>query len=451
MTTADRTFLIPDPNLSRFQAEIARIAKRATKLGLDPIGFTVLGTELVAPNGGEAFVCAGVEVVDGVSQPIMIDKRVLHHRVEVYGPRPILDGWTLIAALDWIDGEVLIRKIDEVDVSTFLENAGCEHCNLARARKTTYVVRHEDGTMKQIGSTCLADFLRNPEAATIASILEFLAEAYRVAGEFEEMGGEGSGSSYVTLTDVLFTAARVIRACGFVSRRTAEERTILSTKDLVTTVLWGKGPHADKLRDEIGVEDDDAVTANATAAWIAIDPEEATTDYARNLAVLARIGWVPTKHLGLAVSAVASWRRSEEKRIVRERRAANHVPGHVGTVKKREVFTLTLVGATSWDGTYGTTYCYRFVDPEGRSVVWKASKVARFPEFVTLTFLDGRTGQTCGKEVVVGRTYQVRGTVKKHGNFKGEDQTEINRCVMEAEVADADADSDEPAHAAAAA
>ena len=39
------------------------------------------------------------------------------------------------------------------------EVSECDHCGTTRRRSATYLVEHEDGSRKQVGSSCMADFL----------------------------------------------------------------------------------------------------------------------------------------------------------------------------------------------------------------------------------------------------------------------------------------------------
>src|SRR5699024_12772450 len=49
--------------------------------------------------------------------------------------------------------------VDETIDSSGYTVGTCHHCQINRYRTNTYVVRHDDGTQKFVGSTCLKDFL----------------------------------------------------------------------------------------------------------------------------------------------------------------------------------------------------------------------------------------------------------------------------------------------------
>jgi hypothetical protein len=78
---------------------------------------------------------------------------------------------------------------------------------------------------------------------------------------------------------------------------------------------------------------------------------------------------------------------------------------HIGTVGKREVFTLAVRNVMTFDGTYGTTFIHILHDAAGNLVVYKGTK---------------RLAQK-------GETVTVKATVKDHGEREGVKQTILAR------------------------
>src|SRR3972149_3916096 len=69
----------------------------------------------------------------------------------------------------------------------------CDHCGLIRKRNETFVVRHEDGTLKQIGRQCIADFLghKGPEGMLAAAEYLFSADGAACGAEDDDsLGGK---------------------------------------------------------------------------------------------------------------------------------------------------------------------------------------------------------------------------------------------------------------------
>ncbi|MBO6266973.1 MAG: hypothetical protein J6M06_01940, partial [Synergistaceae bacterium] len=79
---------------------------------------------------------------------------------------------------------------------------------------------------------------------------------------------------------------------------------------------------------------------------------------------------------------------------------------HVGSVGQRiTVSAATAKLLTSWEGTYGTTYLYKFTDESGNVFIWYASR--------PINVADGMT---------------LKGTVKDHNERDGVKQTVLTRC-----------------------
>jgi len=78
---------------------------------------------------------------------------------------------------------------------------------------------------------------------------------------------------------------------------------------------------------------------------------------------------------------------------------------HIGTVGKREVFTLTVTWVKYFEGAFGATYIHGLKDAAGNVVIYKGSKCL---------------GQK-------GDSISVKATVKEHGEREGVKQTILTR------------------------
>jgi hypothetical protein len=82
-------------------------------------------------------------------------------------PRSTIE-WSLIATLHHRPGRPTAVELapgaQRVDVDAWSRSEGwCEHCRTRRTRRTTYLLRRRNGSLAQIGSTCLAEFLGDPD------------------------------------------------------------------------------------------------------------------------------------------------------------------------------------------------------------------------------------------------------------------------------------------------
>lgn len=106
-------------------------------------------------------------------------------------------------------------------------------------------------------------------------------------------------------------------------------------------------------------------------------------------------------------------REAEEARI----KAEKAISQHVGQVGEKVAIKGTYVRTGSWEqpayAGYGMTtmYCHTFKDADGNVFTWKTQK---------------------GLCLNYGENVELKGTVKAHGEYKDEKQTELTRCKVTA-------------------
>jgi hypothetical protein len=336
------------------------------------------------------------------------------------GEPPCYKGWSFVAALTHIEGETVVRTVpgQEVPVIYRTRGAVCDHCRVARRRSETYVLRHEDGRLVQVGSTCIGDFLGADVAGDLAAAAATLYAAARGIAE-DGCEGMGGGSGETTLGEYLPFVAWCVREQGWTSRTAARERGDASaTADRAMTYLSDP-----KIRKEAGCDPtaDDVALAGAAEAWAEAITDETIAadrgDYLHNLRVVARSGLVVRKTAGIAASMIVAYQRHLGRERAKIERAARPVANvHVGTVGKRETWgPIVLDFVTGYETDYGYTTVLKFRTVEGATIVWKASS-------------------TDLERADVGKTFTLTGTVKKHDEYKGEKQTIVSRCRVEAVV-----------------
>ena len=144
---------------------------------------------------------------------------------------------------------------------------------------------------------------------------------------------------------------------------------------------------------------------NHRAHPLAIRGNGGFTDLLRKLAAdLDECGGLSDKQTQIVRDALA-----RQEKFVAERKAkfaaqdANSQ--HVGTVGKRDTFTLTVQWVKYFEGAFGATYIHGLKDAAGNVVIYKGSKC-----------LGER-----------GATVTVKATVKEHGERDGVKQTIISR------------------------
>lgn len=205
----------------------------------------------------------------------------------------------------------------------------------------------------------------------------------------------------VDLAQFLSYAAALIRSQGYVSGTTAKETGKDSTGTLAWT--WATQGRVGEILQGIKFENYDRATGAATLEWM-----KNCKPYGEYMHNIFRIGGQTTlsqRDAGYAASAVHIYEKDRQKEL-------NPTGNYLGEMGKRISLRLTLKNIRSFDSAYGWCYAYNFVDAQENIVVWTTGKP---PEELRLE---------------LEKTFLVTGTVKKYTTWKGQRQTELNRCTL---------------------
>lgn len=405
--TVEKLFEIPEVNFAEFLEKLAKLNKRAAKLGV---------------IGGWHEVVGQKERVTKDQTTGEIKSRLQFFVVKVMGMAPHYAGWTLAASIEGVqteDGvEYIIKAVPGMEIpEMYRTRYVCDHCNTIRRRSETHLVVNEAGEYRQVGSSCIKDFLGGISPQTLASMAEMLHGVMAVGEEAEGFGYGGYMRPEVTPVTMMAYTAGVVDEEGWMSRgkaRMMEGAT--ATADAVWRYLF---PTSREAADPVfqaklaKITPGDAQVAEAKAAleWVRSfgERDKALDDYEYNLWVACRAITCNGKLAGLVASAIPAYRRHTEREIKRQAGRAKMADSkHVGTVGKREVFTnLQLMSDITWESQWGVTHLYKFMDSQGNVLCWKSSRNA---------------------ELTRGAFYNIKGTVKTHGDYKGVKETNLTRC-----------------------
>lgn len=410
------TFTIPQDRFEEFSAMFAKLNRKAAKLGSQPVGFEVLEqnvpversvTYILPTEGG-----AAIERTKKVT--------VLAARIRFWGEAPKLAGWKLVARVEGIENEVMVHAVPgyegKVDVRfRTLGATVCEHCKAARMRKDTYVVEHEDGRQVQVGRQCLGDFTGGASPEKVVAIMSWLHKFVVLRDGDGEGGWWGSSSHYLPAEDALALASAYVSKFGFVSRGSGASFT---TSDMVAQHFGSLVGLSGERRSQIyaieaAVKNDTVHVERAaeTAAWVrnVIAAKADPSDYERNLVVAFKVSAIGPRHLGLVVSAMASYLRWQEKEVAARAENAAVNNEWVGAVGERlRGLKVTTLSVRVMEGAYGATSLIKFRDEAGHRFVWFASgdQERIYP---------------------IGEATIITGTVKAHNEFKGVKETQLTR------------------------
>lgn len=391
-----------------YQATVEKIAKinaRAEKRGFTG-RLEVIGTRREATTKDHY---TGLE-----KTYVVVDTRIT-------GEAPQYNGWTFLARVDTLETAegrhtftlAPAPGVDHVDRS-LVRPGFCDHCGTARYRKNTYLVREsETGEIRNVGSTCIKDFL-----GWSASVV-FFTEG-DVAGDIDDLVGGGVyREQHYSVETILTYAHAAIRAFGWVAASSYSDQP--STSSRVRFALNPPRTLNDRDRAELALLGTFAAEAGERAevvrAWVLSDAFKGTSTYVDNLKVAASVDFVTDKQVGILASAPQSYirhletaaeRKAKEAQWAAEKAAkqASDYLAPKGTKKVRVEGTIT--GIRYIPGDYGTTVLYTILTKDGNLVKWFASREA--------------LGEAEGREVV------IEGTVKDHEEYNGIKSTVLTRC-----------------------
>jgi hypothetical protein len=361
-----RTFRVGVENLTALQERIQRIDRRARRLGT--------GSVLLVDTGRRE---AGRAVV------------VLH------GDTPRLEGWRIAAVVHHRGADAELRPVPGGPAlplsSARWRVARCEHCQVARNRKETFLLlRDSDRALRQVGSSCLRDFLGGHDPERLCRQAEYLLLAHA------ELSGAAGGAGIdrrgtLQLEAFLVHAARVVRRIGWVSGAVATAETP-SSADQAEASLEQQAPF----------EPADRALARGTLAWARelLPLKTNPSPFEFDLMAAVNESWITRRERGLICAAVMIRRRE----LGRSRSRSRH-QGQLGD--EIEVAGLVEHTFVSASARWGHVYQAILRDLDGNRYRWWSSRPLPVEEH---------------------RAYRLWGHVTAHDDHRGERETVLTRC-----------------------
>jgi hypothetical protein len=396
-------YVIPESKLRAFEVALARIGRKARKLGFEAPGFVVGKT-----------VVRSISLRMEHDGPSLEARLVICREVTLTGaPTVVLDGWSFVATLEHISGDkgegTLVHTLPGESVPQRFHSARgeCGHCKASRNRNETFVLRHEDGTYIQVGRQCVEDFLGGHSAELVAQIFQSKIYANDLAKSFADPDGWLSGNSggsprlYADLSAFMPLAAQIVLEHGYVTRAASENSggTVRATADRASDAYYGRG-------EAVEVTEEAEALADRALEWAKGLSDEAVagSEYMHNVREMAVQGVLSTRHIGLAASIITAYQKAVAPKF-------GEGSTYVGAVGDKLTVALTVHRVTEVSGfgtyhTYTPAYLHIMCDAAGNVFTWKAS----------------------GTKLDEGKAYVLRGTVKRHSDYKGTAQTVLTRC-----------------------
>jgi len=416
-TDASGNFIyrIPEINFPALTAKIEKLNKRARRLGMSPIVVTEIGEEFAIQRKRIEDPFGGPDEVQEVT--------VRFVKVTVTGHTPRIDGWDFAATIQHEDGGNVLRTCPGFDTLLPLHyrqaDTQCEHCAKDRRRNDTYVLFNAEAAIwKQVGRSCLADFLRTTSPHGIAEWAEIIAALDSEISVYERddfADGEcvSGRKLYFGVQRLLAQVRCIVRQDGWCSRTEARNSFVPKLATVDQAFLWFDSKFVAQqsaaVRAKYAPTEEDAAEAAAAIAWAQTLPADAANDYLWNIRVVAHKEYVDVRSAGLAGSIISAYNKHLQRELAKKYESLNPSE-YFGTPKVREPFRLTVVGIREIEGEYGLTTMVRFKqEGTNNTAIWWAS---------------GKPAV----ELELDQTYTLTATVKEHELYRGEHkQTVVTR------------------------
>lgn len=350
--TVYTAFASREPELAETMKRLARIAKR---IGVEAPTMTIVKryTRDFKPLAGKPYPVGAIDYI-------------------LEGSRPKLEGgWNILARIVHLGdaGNIItVNPTLDIAVSQF-ENLrpNCEHCNQKRARAKTVIVENADGDRKQIGKTCLKDYVGHDLPA-----LWDIWEAFDEAGLGNDFDGQRS-YDHTPAFMVIAYATRAIELDGWKPSSHPH-----STANLVRQTLTldrATNPWvANYLPNEASV-------ADAQAAYDWITQTDPTDSFTNNLKT-AVIADATDKYFNMIACLPYAWKRHNEVEVAKAVEVAEPTaPCLTGKVE----ITGTVLKAYVKDTNYGSRAVMVVQDERGFKVWGSNTMQAKAGDTVRFT------------------------------------------------------------------
>lgn len=408
-TTPD-TFTIPTFQFEDFVIRFAKLNRKAKKLGCPVASYKVVGETTIKVPTPEDF--------ESDKKFYYVPAKI----VSVTGSAPQVGDHQMLARIEYLgDGEKskLFHTVPGADIKVderfrALSAGTCEHCNMARVRRDTFVVRNTvNGEQKQVGRNCLADFIGGISPEQIAANAAYLKLFDDVTGNDNSF--KGYFHNHIDTVEVLKLTSAYISLYGWVPKSQGEYMRPTASRvadHFCSQIHFTPEEKAEVIRVHLLANEPVHITrASEVITWIKNDLAPiAKSDYELNLCTLVVNDLTETRHLGIVCSAVSAYQRAMNRGVEYAKKkidAANSA--FVGTVGERiRNVAVSVQFIKVMAGTFGATTLVKFVDKNGNLFSWFASG---------------------DKQYQVGQNMTITGTVKAHKEYQGTLETQLSRVV----------------------
>jgi hypothetical protein len=372
---------IPYSRLDKLKAKIESMNRKANRLNIPCHAILTLHDE--------SFETFHIEV-DKFTQPKKITVQGIY--VSVDGLLPVIDNWRVIAKIEHLEQGNFIKSFSEIPKIYRDSKAACDHCNQNRKRIYTIILQNiESGEFKQVGRSCLADYLRNNKADSILHWYSYLD-----LNDYSEPIESGYYSDSILVNSALNITLHIIENHGYLSKTKARELNLISTSDRVI----------DFITDNKSAKHNQHVDVIISKLTDYFNAAKNLSDYEYNLSLIIENEYIPKRFLGYLTSIPKFYDNLLERELKEQESAKSEF---IGKIKERRDFKLHVNFIRPIDGYYGTSYLCKFTDKSGNKFTWFSSRNPDFNE---------------NDDIL------LKGTIKEHTIYQNEKQTKLTRCKL---------------------
>jgi len=409
------TFDIPESNLATLQKRVARYVNRAKKHGYADIEFSVLGVEERPIEIPDHFARLRGEygAVRTVREKIA--------KVELNDVKTMIGDWTIIGNRQKFrnHGRNEFLSFGVVSPEIARKDMCCDHCETVRNRTLVYVLKNAESKQVQVGSTCLSDFVGSDVPSGLAQGLQIHS---MIAREISEASSpywrNGKPAEVVEESKLVMAIAnRIIQDRGWLSSAAAR-----SSEGTPTWQEVGRALELSRTEDGIGLDSliplaSDFIAAEDAIAWIATKHEDF---FWHSVQESIDRGACGVKDIALLSAGMASYRMHLGRQVEIDE-LKSRASEHVGTPGQRIELIVTVRKMKPFLSEFGGGLIISMISADGDLLTWITGK---------------------SKGLAVGKTFEIKGTVKKHqsaqgGMFKGMNETILSRVAVVSELANA--------------
>lgn len=285
----------------------------------------------------------------------------------------------------------------------------CEHCNISRYRKETFIVHNfVTNEFKQVGRSCLKEFM-GIEITSVMNVYDKFLELEKqirslLYDEDREVSFRNNAAEQFSVQNIMQRAVAMFRLHGYVSsKEQQQEGGGMSNKSKIISDINNTNPEyffvkPHELTDEIAIEATNIL--NYFKDEFIKNPSAYSSDFWKNVNTIINDDFLTYREIGFIACLPVMYTKSLASKIKGEKSA------FVGNIGDKLNMQITYKRSYFVETAYGAMEIVNMQDSKGNIIVWKTST---------------------NHSMEVDKSYNVKFTVKDQTTYKDIKQTIVTR------------------------